>query len=85
MSDLPLIHRDPPIRWPDLITAMQEAGYSLRDIAGALALPHTTVRSWQVTAPGREGPSVPTYEDGKALLQLFNAVSSTLKGAVQIA
>lgn len=86
MSELPLVHRDPPIRWPELITAMQDAGYSLRDIAGALAVPHTTVQRWQSGRDymGRLSPSTPNYEDGRALLRLFETVSSSV-GAVQIA
>lgn len=87
MTELALIHRDPPIRWPELITTMQDAGYSLRDIAGALAVPHTTVQRWQSGRDdnGNLRPGIPNYEDGRALLALFERVRPTLKTSVRIA
>lgn len=62
-----LLHRDPPIRWADLVKSLSEGGFSLRDISRAIAVPHTTVQRWG------EG-SCPNYEDGRALLKFFDGV-----------
>lgn len=65
---LTLLQRQPPIIWANVIDAMMEAGFSLRQIGSALAVPHSTVQTWR----GRG--SCPNYEDGRALLQLFEMV-----------
>ncbi len=75
---LSLIHREPPIRWPNVIQAMQDAGFSLRQIGGALGVAHSTVQTWQ-------RGSVPNYEDGKALLALMEIVRPYITQAVRIA
>lgn len=76
-DSLTLVHRDPPTRWPEIITAMQSAGCSLRQIAGALAVPHTTVQKWQQGA-------TPNFEDGTALLRLFETLRPLIPHAVQL-
>lgn len=76
--NLGLLHREPPIRWPAVITAMQQAGFSLRQIGDALGVAHSTVQSWQKGA-------TPMYEDGRALLALFEHARPYLTDAVRIA
>jgi len=75
---LSLIHREPPIRWPNVIQAMQDAGFSLRQIGGALGIAHSTVQKWQLG-------SCPNYEDGRALLVLFETVRPYVEKAVRVA
>lgn len=75
---LSLIHREPPIRWANVITAMQDAGFSLRQIGSALGVAHSTVQKWQLG-------SCPNYEDGKALLVLLETVRPFLNQAVRVA
>lgn len=62
---LPLVRREPEIDWPAVITAMQLAGLSLRGIGGALALTHSAVKGWKLG-------SCPSYENGRALLKLWD-------------
>jgi hypothetical protein len=58
------------VDWPPIVTALQAAGYSLRDVAYALGIGHAIVRSWQVPRRGMDRTSIPNYEDGCALLDL---------------
>ena len=56
------------IRWPDLIIELGKAGWCKTDIARALAVPLTTVASWE------SGNHEPRYSSGEALLLLHQAV-----------
>lgn len=78
LPELGLLHREPPMRWAVIITAMQDAGYSLRQIGSALAVPHSTVQAWQRGA-------CPNFEDGRALLTLFELARPFVPSAVRIA
>lgn len=75
---LGLIPREPPIRWPELISAMQRAGFSLRQIGDGIGVAHSTVQSWQKGA-------TPMYEDGRALLALFEKARPYITEIVRIA
>lgn len=71
--DAPALTRSPPVQWPVLIGELQDAGLSLRQIGEALGVAHTTVNAWckPVMRNGElRPPAAPTYEDGKALLEL---------------
>lgn len=72
---LQMVVREAPIRWGAMISSMQTAGFSLRDIAGALALTHSTVQRWT------EG-TTPNYEDGKAFLRLWDTVRTLMPPTV---
>ena len=61
---LSLMQRPPEVSWPAVVAELRSYGCSLRGIAGALALAHSTVQNW-------EHGSCPSFEDGKALLQLL--------------
>jgi len=75
-----LIHREPPIRWPDIICALQyDAGLSLRQIGNGIGVSHNTVDAW------RSRGSCPNYEDGRALLALLEAMRPHLREPLRIA
>ena len=76
--DIPLYVRKAPVRWPDVIATMQAAGFSLRQVGDALGVPHTTLRSWQVGIRGKP-PACPNYEDGRALLEVFELLRSYIE------
>ncbi|GAC1664485.1 MAG: hypothetical protein PVS3B2_00170 [Candidatus Dormibacteraceae bacterium] len=77
MIELTLIHRRPVTRWADIIEAMHELDFSERDIAAALGVPRDTLRRW------KRG-SCPNFEDGQALLDLFETLRPHLTRAVII-
>ena len=56
------------IRWDALIIELGKAGWCKTDIARALALPLTTIASWE------SGNHEPRYSSGEALLLLHQAV-----------
>ena len=56
------------IRWDALIIELDGAGWCKTDIARALALPLTTIASWE------SGNHEPRYSSGEALLLLHQAV-----------
>ncbi|MDP9124025.1 MAG: helix-turn-helix domain-containing protein [Pseudomonadota bacterium] len=68
-----MLQRSLPERWPDLIGELQAAGFSLRQIGGALGVAHSTVQHWL-------GGSCPNYEDGKALIQLHQVLCPRIVG-----
>jgi hypothetical protein len=73
--------RRPPVRWPEIITALQEGGLSLRQIGQAIGgVPANTLHAWQAGRPGKK-PSEPGYEDGRALLDLFEMVNQEAEPA----
>ncbi|MDP9124026.1 MAG: helix-turn-helix domain-containing protein [Pseudomonadota bacterium] len=82
--DIPLYVRKPTIRWADVIASLQAAGFSLRQIGDALGVSHTTVRSWQVGIRGK-GPACPNYEDGRALLEVFELLRPYLEAVGRVA
>lgn len=58
------------IRWDALIIELGKAGWRKTDIARALAVPLTTIASWE------SGNHEPRYSSGEALLLLHQAVFS---------
>ena len=56
------------IQWDALILELGTAGWGKTDIARALALPLTTIASWE------SGNHEPRYSSGEALLLLHQAV-----------
>ena len=56
------------IRWEALIIELDGAGWCKTDIARALALPLTTIASWE------SGNHEPRYSSGEALILLHQAV-----------
>ena len=56
------------IRWEALIIELDGAGWCKTDIARALALPLTTIASWE------SGNHEPRYSSGEALILLYQAV-----------
>ncbi len=56
------------IRWDALIIELGKAGWCKTDIARALAVPLTTIASWE------SGNHEPRYSSGEALLLLHQAV-----------
>jgi len=56
------------IQWDALILELGTAGWGKTDIARALAVPLTTIASWE------SGNHEPRYSSGEALLRLHQAV-----------
>ncbi|MDE2441815.1 MAG: helix-turn-helix transcriptional regulator [Betaproteobacteria bacterium] len=68
------VRRDPVTNWPEIIRAMRERfGYSLRRIADALGVAHSTVQRWADGSP-------PNYEDGAAILKLHQMLAEKIGG-----
>ena len=70
--------RPPPTNWGTVISDMQNAGFSLRDIGGAIGVARSTVRTWQQGA-------APGFEAGRALLMLSETVRPYVEAARQAA
>jgi len=70
------------VHWPTLVAELQQhAGLSLRDIGYAINVSHTTVNDWlrPVVRPGRKPrPALPSYEDGKALVELHRLLKPVI-------
>jgi hypothetical protein len=60
-----------------MIAAMQASGFSIRAIASTLGMPWTTVQRWKTG-------SCPNFEDGRAMLRLFESKRQCIKVPVRI-
>lgn len=67
MSNLTLLRRPEPVDFFTILRDLKYVGHGGNAVAFALGLPESTVRSWK-------SGIMPGYEDGRALITLYEQV-----------
>lgn len=70
-----LLDRDPPVNWKAILLDFIRWGWTLKGVALAINVAPSTLMGWW-----NDG-SVPTYENGRALLKLHAAETEKRKSA----
>lgn len=71
MKPIISIRRPTPVDIPALIARLRHMGQSYDSIGKALGIPYSTVKNWAYSI------SSPSFEDGRALLELAARVEQT--------
>jgi len=69
-----LLKRDPPIDWQSIILDFRRWGWTLKGVARATNVPHSTILGWC-----NDGHPPKNFEDARAVLKLHAQVKATFE------